>query len=244
MGPGCCASQSCNALDVSKRLPLVRLQAWVRTFQLRNSRAFAAMDASAKTAVRKISRDERGANGQNFLETPMADWCLSCAELNITNPGAGADLWEEPLHKDGGASVLHLGLTLYGRRDVRFEQGLEKPDIYVLCFPGSIYIGQVTGAAHQVHHRAAAETELLDLGALGRCAVTVMLRTALFPHNRSRLRNTTPSPVGVFDALTSAFRQVMATEDMFLPTLGECMSELEASLPRDSCKEPPHKRKC
>ena len=138
-------------------------------------------------------------------------------------PGA----WEEPLHQDGGASILHMGLTVYGRRDVRFVQGPGLADVAVRNVPGTVYFGQVTGAEHQVHHRAASsQAELLQLPGLGQCSVTVMLRTALFPYNRARMRNTTPSPVVVFHALAKSFRESCARGNWRLPSLVECKAAL------------------
>jgi hypothetical protein len=66
-------------------------------------------------------------NVTHFLETSANHWFLSCAELCIMESGcaedSSRDLWSEPEHLDGGASVLHMGVTLFGRRNVVFQQG-------------------------------------------------------------------------------------------------------------------------
>jgi hypothetical protein len=68
----------------------------------------------------------------------------------------------------------------------------------------------------------------LDVPGLGRLGVTVMMRTALFPFNRARLRNTTPSPQALFEVLARSFREVWASMEFRLPSLRECEAAHEA----------------
>ena len=122
---------------------------------------------------------------------------------------------------DGGGSVLHMGVTLYGRRDLV----LEEPDgaKHVLeNSPGLVYVGTLTGPEHQVLHKYSRPDELLDLPGLGPCSVTVMCRTSLFPYNRSRIRGTTPSPKQFFETLTASFQDSLLRQMFRLPTLGDC----------------------
>ena len=147
-----------------------------------------------------------------------------CRELNITKAinADGKGHWIEPMHQDGGASVLHMGLTLFGRRNLVCTQGSGQPDVLLENRPGLVYLGQLTGPRHQVLHQPAPDDELLDIPGVGKCSVTVMFRTGLFPHCRSRLRNTTPSPVKVFRKLAESFRVSVASGLWRLPTLTEC----------------------
>ena len=92
----------------------------------------------------------------------------------------------DELHFDGGASLLHMGLTLYGRR--RMECKLNDPsdpgckqleDSFVFT-PGNVYAGNLCAAEHVVihesdHDRSAgfeANGQVLKL--------TAMIRTSLF----------------------------------------------------------------
>ena len=227
--------------------------------------------------------------------------------------------------------MLHLGLTLFGRRHVRCSQDGDGPDIYLQCRPGSLYMGGLTGPVHQVLmssqklHSPASDwglgsvavssgvylcscvclfvgpwslacsslwfpagllvtcsTVLYGLGVVAftggfsgggmaictrsvfgvvsvricscfrsccfagparagseemlhlpgpaakQASVTIMMRTALFPLDRARLRNTTPSPIPVFQALSTAFREVLANHRFVLPTMDEVVSPLVA----------------
>ncbi len=72
-------------------------------------------------------------NVQHFLTIPVKQWFLTCGELCVSNgpdasqktntPSAVPGLWSEDRHQDGGMSVLHMGLILYGRRRLVMEQG-------------------------------------------------------------------------------------------------------------------------
>lgn len=80
----------------------------------------------AQRWLRSNDEDEADDNVQHLLNTPVTDWFLTCGELCITNPIDKKDpsgYWREERHQDGGASVLHMGVTVFGRRRVVFEQG-------------------------------------------------------------------------------------------------------------------------
>ena len=129
---------------------------------------------------------------------------------------------EEPEHQDGGASVIHLGLTLYERRVLACRRGLGLRDVLLVNTPGVIYLGQLTGPVHQNSYPATLHRELLEVPGLGHLAVSVVLRTSLFSWNRASLRNTEPSPAACFEALARCFREGLAANALRLPTLAEC----------------------
>jgi len=118
-----------NAIVTRQVLPYVRIAAY----------ALRRTAAPLKACIAQLSHEARhealrwlrangpeggGKNVQHLVDTPVSAWFLSCGELSIMNPQdyKGA-FWSEPKHQDGGASVLHMGITLYGRREVRFDQG-------------------------------------------------------------------------------------------------------------------------
>ena len=184
------------------------------------------MVASAQDAVRRLPPEGRGRNGDEFLEMNLSGWFAACGELVFVQGGCAEDgFWDEPEHQDGGASILHLGLTLYGRRLLACRRGLGHTDVTVPNAPGTVYVGQLTGPVHQVSHQSALEGELLEVPGLGRVAVNIMMRTALFAFHRARLRNTTPSPIACFEALARCFREGFAAATFRLPTLAECQAE-------------------
>ena len=220
-------TRSMCGLMLNDALPLPRLRAWRRAFLAVNSVAFAAMQALAQDALHRFAVEDRGRNGDDFLAASVEEWCASCGELAFVEPGSQEEgFWAEPEHLDGGASILHLGMTLYGRRLLECRTGGGLPDVVLENTPGTVYIGQLTGPLHQVLHQRALESELLEVPGLGRLACTVMMRSSLFAHNRSRLRGTTPSPRAVFEALARCFREGLASEAFRLPTLVECQEQM------------------
>ena len=174
-------TKSMCGLSLSRLLPLPRLRAWRKALMAVNAEAFAAMEASARASLKRLSPEGRGKNGDEFLNLDLSNWFAICGELTFVEPG-GQDtgFWAEPAHQDGGASILHLGLTLYGRRALACQQGFGLEDVTVANAPGTVYMGQLTGPVHQVSHQEALESELLEVPGLGRVAVAIMLRTGLF----------------------------------------------------------------
>ena len=220
-----CGTGKMCGLSLAEPLPLPRLQAWREAFLAVNAGTFEALEASAKAATRRLSPEDRGSNGDKFLELPFPQWFASCGELVFVEPGSEAEgFWAEPEHQDGGASVMHMGVTLYGRRGLVCRQGLGRPDIYLANKPGTVYLGQLTGPWHQITHEACEDTDLLEVPGLGLCGVSIMMRTALFAFNRARLRNTTPSPLPFFEVLTRCFREGLAARPLRLPSLAECLA--------------------
>ena len=53
------------------------------------------------------------------MQRPMNKWFATVGQLHLFEAPAGL---EEAQHFDGGASILHMGLTLYGRRQLRFSK--------------------------------------------------------------------------------------------------------------------------
>jgi hypothetical protein len=87
--------------------------------------------------------------------------------------------------------------------------------------PGTVYMGQLTGPVHQVHHLTPLSGESLVCDCLGPLSVTIMARTSLFPGYPSRLRTRTPSPVEFLHLLARVFRESFANDVWRLPSLHE-----------------------
>ena len=142
-------------------LPAPRLLVWLRAFKAANGTALAQLQARALAMYGHLAEEHRVGNAKHFVEAPLPSWFLSAGELHIFEKAAGG---VERRHSDGGASVLHMGVTLYGRRDLTFfvpetltevEGGLEPTSEVKFSFvPGSVYLGTVTGAPHEVSHHA------------------------------------------------------------------------------------------
>ncbi len=230
--------QMCN-LSLASPLPLERFGAWAAAFRAVNADSLAELESQAKRAVSRMNPKEIGDNGQHFVDTPLLEWFATCGELCLSAP-VGSDVatcWSEPEHCDGGASIVHMGVTWFGRRELVCQQGSDLPPITLTCLPGSVYVGGLTGPVHQVHHQVPRAGESLRGSGVATgpgfdegLSVTIMCRTALFPHNQARLRNTTPSPPCVFYALAESFRSSFAALPFRLPTLPEILQAAERAL--------------
>jgi hypothetical protein len=66
--------------------------------------------------------------------------------------------------------------------------------------------------------------EMLKLPSGQDAAVSIMFRTALFPHEHSRLRKVLPRPPRVFYDLSRAFREVLAVRSFLFPSLTEVLA--------------------
>ena len=180
-----CEGSALNARSIKDVLPLPRLCAWVCAFRDLNKLAFAAFYARASRRLRAAGNT--GENGDHFLKHGWHRWLFQAAEVHLL-PSPG-DLKEDQ-HQDGAASVLHMGLTLFGRRDVVCQQGEDLAPVILPQFPGALYIGGLTGPEHQVcHHLPLGQDDVFE-----DFSVAVMFRCCLFPHHRARCMGVTPSP--------------------------------------------------
>ena len=174
LGKNC--SGQLNGLSVKLQFPLFRVIVWRFAFFYRNRDFFNALHALGHKLISAMSNEKRGLNGQHFLDTELLHWLLVNAEVHFTIAEKKGGLlrstskglpkkrakvdsvfWEEPEHNDGAASMLHVGITLYGERDVIFQQGEGRHDVVFSNKPGSVYFGGVTGAKHNVVHKKCEE---------------------------------------------------------------------------------------
>ena len=217
------ASGAMCGLSLARLLPLPRLRAWFAAFKAANADALSELNRLARTAATACEAEGQDRNRAHFLASPFDSWFVSAGELVIAK--ASGD-WQEPWHQDGGASVMHLGLTLYGERTMTCRTLCAEPDIVVRNVPGTVYWGGLTGPTHGVQHTPSPPDQLLEETQ----SVSVMMRTTLFPHTQSRLRGTTPHPVEFFHAISASFAASLADSQWRLPTLAACVREYDASL--------------
>ena len=208
-----------NELDVSQWLPLPRLLCWLQAFKDKNASSLAKLSAKAQEAVAEVS--ELGPNGQDFMQRPMNKWFATVGQLHLFEAPAGL---EETKHFDGGASILHMGVTLYGRRQLRFFEGNKaRPGEIVADMslaPGSVYLGTITGGLHQVVHGTPRSAHEARLGH----SMTCMVRTSLWPAPMGRIMRMSPKPAPMFAAVAQSFVASLREHSFALPSLAECQA--------------------
>ena len=183
-----------------------RAQLWLKKLSKKIHKAL-----SAEVPARDL------ANGRPFLDEDFADNALVYASAQILKVGARDDGW----HTDGGASLLHAGLTVFGSRylDVDVGQGRESC-ISLPQEPGSFYIGNLCALDHDARH---VEN---PAGCWGdgpdRLQIAVMFRSDVFRESRFRRK---PGESELFDVVNEVTATHLAEKPFFLPDLSEVLDE-------------------
>ena len=86
---GRCGSKRMCALKLDP-FPSKRVLAWFCAWRAANEVTLKAMAASCIKAAKELSEEDFGKNGEQLVETPWADWLLSCGEMAISFVGDAA----------------------------------------------------------------------------------------------------------------------------------------------------------
>ena len=160
-------------------------------------------------------------NGQLFLNEDFAENAFAYASVQLMKSGEREDGW----HTDGGASLLHASLTVFGNRQVqvKLEDGR---CISLPQRPGSFYIGSMCALEHNVQHSEH------PVGCYGepseQVQIAVMLRCDVFRAARARKKNCTPGPAEVFRIVNDEVAKHLAEQALSLPDLAGVLAEARA----------------
>ena len=237
---GDCKRTSCMGMDIKSDLPVPSICAWKLAFDEVNAPLMEKADAEAKALMRHSGLQDN--NGTNFLESRWpAYWC-TCAELTFSDARGG---WLEEKHTDGLQSVLHMGLTFYGRRYLDLydaEGGVHS----LLNEPGTVYMGTLTGPQHQARHADAEAHELLQVPGLGNLSSAVMMRSSLFPRDWCWWLKRNAPVTSSFSCLSASFARSIAQSQFRLPTLADCEQAFGRLYPlrNHPTSESPQKKQC
>ena len=215
LGP--CPGKSLNGMACDKPLPGARLRAFRQAWVDANALQLDRLQDLMRVAMKRLPG--RGPNGDT-LALPPREWLATQGTLQFHREGDQA--WEEPWHWDGGASLLHVGFTLWGERELSCRTA-NNSEVRLEQIPGMLYMAPLTSFMHQVRHPPLQNsTPTLDIPGQGRCGVSVMMRTALFRHARARMSSRQPIPVEVFRVATSVVVQWLEECSLALPSLAAC----------------------
>ena len=98
-----------------------RLQIFREALKAKNAVKFQALGTMLTKALQKLPPDALGKNGSQLLHGDPASWAFELGVLQLMSGGARCD----PIHFDGGASLLLLGITLWGNRITHFLHDCE-----------------------------------------------------------------------------------------------------------------------
>ena len=199
------------------------MSAWVRCFLQLNRRWLIQLTKGVRAALRTLPQEELRGNGQHFFSTCFSDTALTYGVIQVMKAGPRYD----PEHFDGGASLLHAGLTIFGTRHVEvMGAGSAACWNELPQSAGSFYMGNMCAARHRVRHLDHQDAGKL-CGAAGNVQIAVMLRTDVFREERACSMITAPTPCRVYDIVNQVVASSLATDPLHFPDLGTCLAEAE-----------------
>ena len=246
----------CRSLNGDTNLQLIpseRFAAFVRAIRKKWRPWLQQLSGKMREAVRADGMPESiyQKNGQPILQEDFADNAFAYVSIQLMQPGARDDGW----HTDGGCSLLHASVTLFGTRSVEVKvEG--KPQVTLDQEPGSFYVGNLSALEHNVRHHeeckhtfdgaavtakgggkdlASAATAKGDAAdpapaetAKGdqRLQIAVMIRSDVFRDFRARKINSMPGPAELFRVVNYTVAQHLADVPVALPDLTEVLAEV------------------
>ncbi len=195
------APPKCKHLNSDKDLKPVlseRLAKLLKATRRKWRPLFQQLDQRIRDRLRqeRLSDSLLGETGADFMNENLADNALAYVSPQLLRPSKRSDGW----YTDGAASLLHVGATVFGHRDLEVEGG-DGNTLLLQQRPGSFYIGNLCALNHNVKH----DGNTADLyrapsasGAEDPVHITAMVRTDVFRHNRARRKNARPSPSELF----------------------------------------------
>ena len=215
----------CKSLNSDPNLPLItseRLAFFVKALRSGAKAWLHQLTARVRAEIRrqKLPPEFLTANGAVFMEEDFADNALVYASVQLLKIGARQDGW----HTDGGTSLLHAAVTLFGTRTLLVE--LEDAGCISLPQrPGSFYIGNLCALNHNVEHGEHAAGSYGEGPPSQQVQIAVMLRSDVFRAARARRINATPGPGELFRIVNSETAKHLAEQPFHLPDLAAVIAE-------------------
>jgi hypothetical protein len=215
----------CKSLNSDKNLPLIRserLQFFVKALR-RGAKAWLhQLTARVRAEIRRqgLPSEFMQANGAVFMEEDFADNAFVYASVQMLKIGEREDGW----HTDGGTSLLHAAVTVFGSRTLQVK--LEDAGCISLPQrPGSFYVGNLCALSHNVAHGEHAAGSYGEGPPSEQVQIAVMLRSDVFRHARARRINATPGPGELFRIVNSETARHLAEQPFHLPDLAAVIAE-------------------
>lgn len=130
---------SCNVIDCSAPCPAMRVGAFARALVACNRGWLVRLTEEVRSQLRKFPEAFIKKNGERFMTSCFSDTVFAYAILQVMTPGERHD----PEHYDGGASLLHGGLTIFGRRGLEVQTAAVADSAAAPAVPS----GEVAGSA-------------------------------------------------------------------------------------------------
>ena len=238
--------RSLNRDRILKPIPSERFAAFQRALRKKWRPWLQQLQDSMRLATQNMPDHTITSNAEPILAEDFAHNAFAYASIQLMETGERNDGW----HTDGGCSLLHAAVTLWGTRSV--EVLLEDNDQVTLDQkPGSFYVGNLAALRHNVCHHARCEhtfsNDYLRRQPEGKrdLQIAVMMRCDVFRAARARKIDATPGPTDFFQAVNHAAAEHLATVPVALPDLTEVLDEMRfssASVPQETASPAPTPR--
>ena len=138
------------------------------------------------------------------------------ASVQVLREGEREDGW----HTDGGASLLHAGMTIFGSRHLQVRFKGDEGCLSLEQRRGSFYAGNLCALEHHVVHGAIAPGPPEE-----QVQIAVMLLSDLFREARARKINACPGPRELFRVVNRVTARHMAEVPFPLPDIAAILAE-------------------
>ena len=225
-------------MDASRPCRAPRVRHFAQELLRCNHSWLIQLTAKVREGLRGVSPTIVGFNGSEFMAECFSETAFAYASIQLMEPGARRD----PKHFDGGASLLHMGITVFGARMVHcWFDNADESQVFQQ-HPGSIYIGNMCAVEHKVEHHDEAWPQILyHAGGADSASdapgllIAVMLRTDVFRFARGRRLVGRPSPVDMYERVNGIVAEHLATEPFFIPYFATVLQQFP-EVPRTRCK--------
>ena len=201
----------------------MRARSFLQAFMDCNQEWLLQLSAQVRAALRPYPASFLSKNGADLITDCFTDVTFNYVMLQVLRPETRRD----PKHFDGGASLLHMALTIFGQRNVECWLADETSQVFKQV-PGSIYVGTMAAIEHQVEHNSAWSG--LHGGPRG-FQIALQLRCDVFRHSRARQSNRKPTPSEVFDIANEIVAKHLAGHRLLIPELFQCVAATAAETP-------------
>ena len=215
----------CKSLNSDGKLGVIqsgRLAMFVKAFRRGAQAWLHQLTARVRAAIAREGLPEEllATNGVVFTKEDFADNALVYASVQVLKIGERDDGW----HTDGGSSLLHAAVTIFGSRSL--EVALE--DERCISFPqrpGSFYIGNLCAMRHNVRHGEHAAGSFGEGPPSEQVQIAVMLRSDVFRNARARKINATPGPAELYRIVNTETAKHLSEQPLTLPDLAATLAE-------------------
>ena len=229
----------CRSLNLDDNLELIeseRFSAFVRALRKKWEPWFQELTKRVRKAIKGLPNDILSSgNAEPFVNEDFADNAFTYVSIQLMKPGERDDGW----HTDGGTSLLHASVTLFGTRELQVKIADKRGQEHMVTLaqrPGSFYVGNMCALQHNVHHTTES-SECFNIASEAASAkspsiqIACMLRSDFFRHSQARMLDRTPGPKELYRVVNHEVAAYLAdNRSLHLPNLSAVIAESSRSL--------------